>query len=186
MKYNMLTKVALAGFAFLAIAGCVQPTPYQPSIGPDGAGYSDRQLAANRYRIAFNGNSVTSREAVEDYLLRRAAEVTLQSGFSYFMFDTRNTEARTDYYSNFMARWPGLRFSPGFWYWHSWNYDPFGYDMFGYDRFGPERIDSETRYRAYAEIVMLTPEQAATEPTALYAQDVLAHVAPQGGAAKTP
>jgi hypothetical protein len=32
-----------------------------------------------------------------EYLLRRAAEITLQAGYAYFSFDTRSMEATTYY-----------------------------------------------------------------------------------------
>jgi hypothetical protein len=163
-----------AAASLVLLAACAQPTPYQPRDARGGTGYSDAQLSATRYRVTFTGNSVTSREQVEDFLLRRAAEVTLQSGFSHFMFDTRNTEARTNYYANFSRRWPGSNFGAA-WYWRSWGYDPF--DPWA-DRFGSERLDPVTRYQAYAEIVMLRGPQAADEPTALEARDVLARLTP--------
>lgn len=173
MRNRWLLKSLVVGTGLLALASCVQPTPYQPQEGRYGAGYSDQRLAANRYRIVFTGNSATARTTVEDYLLRRAAEVTMQAGYNYFMFDTRNTEARTDYYTQFANRWPGSRFSAA-WYWHNWYYDPYGYSSFGSDF-----VYSETRYQAYAEIVLLTGAQAAAEPTSMEARDVMSHLAPQ-------
>ncbi len=109
-------------------------------------GYSDQELTHNRYRVTFTGNSETPRETVEDYLLRRAAEVTLKAGYDAFLFDTRNTKAKTTYMSTFTG-WPGWG---GYgWYWHSWAYGPYGP--------GPLDMDSTsrpiTRYHAYAEIV---------------------------------
>ncbi len=40
-------------------------------------GYTSAQLAPDRWQVTFSGNSLTSRETVEDYLLYRAAELTL-------------------------------------------------------------------------------------------------------------
>ena len=150
----------------VVLAGCVNAPPYHPSEGPGATGYSDQQLAGNRYRVTFTGGSATRREAVENYLLLRASEVTLKAGSHYFLFDTRDTKAKTTYHSDFTG-WPGW---PGYgWYWHSWPYGP------------PERdFDTYpvTRYEAYAEIVLLTDEQAKAEPRAVNAQEVLDHIGP--------
>lgn len=168
------TSVKLLGtLGFLALTACAAPTPYAPREPGGYTGYTDQRLDENRYRVTFTGNSVTRRETVEDYLLLRAAEVTLQSGYRYFIFDTRDTEAKTSYRSDFVG-WPGWH-GHGFWYHHSWPYyDPF----FGppYDTVTTYPI---TRYQAYAEIVMLTPKQAKEEPHALDAQDVVDHIRPR-------
>ena len=85
-----------AALVFLAaLIGCATPAPYAPRGSGQQTGYTDRQLAANRWRVTFTGNSVTPREQVEDDLLLRAAEVTLAAGYSHFLFDTRDTQAQT-------------------------------------------------------------------------------------------
>jgi hypothetical protein len=148
-----------------ALAACATAPVYQPQQSPGGVGYSDAQLAANRYRVTYTGNNSTRREVVEDFLLRRAAEVTLKAGYHWFVFDTRDTKSKTTYYNEF-AGWPGWR---GYgWYWHSWAFGPPG----------PYEAFPETRYQAYAEIVLLTDEQAKAEPRALEANDVLSHLNP--------
>ena len=83
--------------SFLALAGCATPAPYAPRGPGQPTGYTDRQLADNRWRVTFTGNSVTPRETVENDLLLRAAEVTLAAGSSHFLFDTRDTRAQTRY-----------------------------------------------------------------------------------------
>ena len=52
-----------------------------------GAGRFRLQRAAteeNRYRVSFAGNSATSLQTVDDYLLYRAAELTVQTGHDWF------------------------------------------------------------------------------------------------------
>jgi len=161
------TGAAIAVLAgFVALAGCETPAPFQPREGHS-SGYTDERLGPNRYRVTFLGNAVTSRETVENFLLLRAAQVTLQSGYRWFVFDARDTEPKTSYHTDFVD-WPG--WGPGFGfhhrfggYWHDWDY-----------------ADSypSTRYNAYAEIVMLSPEQARNEPRALDANDVTARLTP--------
>ena len=71
--------VAFAVGAVLAagLAACATPTTYQPNIPGQKAagGYSEQRVEENRFRINFQGNTLTSRESVEGYLLFRAAEV---------------------------------------------------------------------------------------------------------------
>lgn len=154
--------------AALLLAACETPATYHPRDVQGGTGYTDEQLAANRFRVTFTGNSATRRETVENYLMLRAAEVTLKAGYHYFVFDTRDTEAQTTYHSDFVG-WPGWR---GYGrYWHSWPYGGWGA---GAD------VTSRpiTSYEAYAEIVLLTDAQAKNEPRAIPAQEVLDHIGP--------
>ena len=80
--------LSLATGTLIALAtGCASPTPYQPlsSASRTSGGYSDQLLAEDRYRVTFAGNTLTSRERVESYLLFRAAELTLQRGYDWFL-----------------------------------------------------------------------------------------------------
>lgn len=77
-----------AAAAMLSLAGCVSAdTPYQAlsSASRVSGGYADERLAEDRYRVTFAGNTFTSRERVESYLLFRSAELTLQQGFDWFL-----------------------------------------------------------------------------------------------------
>jgi hypothetical protein len=74
----------------LLLAGCAGgPTPYQQAR--DGYGYSEQRIEENRYRVSFAGNAATTRQTVEDYLLYRAAELTVQTGHDWFEVADRNT-----------------------------------------------------------------------------------------------
>src|ERR1700761_1937584 len=163
--YGVLLALSLAA----GLTGCeTGPAPYQPKVEGSSTGYSDERLGENRYRVTYLGNSVTPRAVVEDYLLYRAAQVTLDSGYATFEFDDRDTKARTTYYSTFddFPDWGGFHHHGFGWYWHSWPYD----------------LDTQTRavtrYEAYAEIIMLNPAQAKSEARALDAKDVIAHLGP--------
>jgi hypothetical protein len=155
----------------LLLAGCAAEPPYYgPKQPGDSVGYTDLRLDQNRFRVTYSGNSVTGRETVENFLLLRAAQVTLQSGYSHFLFDTRDTKAKTTYFSDFTG-WPG--WGGGGWYWHNWPGD-FGGPPYGVQ--GESR--PITKLEAYAEIVMLTPAQAAKEPRAIDAQQIIARIGP--------
>lgn len=165
---HLVSRFLAVAATALVLAACQTPATYHPADRPGGTGYSDEQLAKNRWRVTFTGNSATRRETVENYLLLRAAEVTLKAGYKWFIFDTRNTEAQTTYHSDF-AGWPGWR---GYgWYWHSWPYGGWG---------GGADMTSRpvTSYEAYAEIVLLTEDEAKKEPRSIQAQDVLDHIGP--------
>jgi len=58
---------------FLALAACATPSPYEPAESDRGSGYSDERLATNRYRVTFQGNSVTRRQTVDDVFVGAAA-----------------------------------------------------------------------------------------------------------------
>jgi hypothetical protein len=79
--------VVLLGLLLAACAG--KPTPYQSA--QSGYGYSEQRIEENRYRVSFAGNSATSRQTVEDYLLYRAAELTVQNGHDWFEVADRDT-----------------------------------------------------------------------------------------------
>ena len=153
--------------SLFALSACVGPAPYAPRPEGGMTGYTDQQITANRFRVTFRGNSVTPRRTVEDYLLLRSAEVTLAAGYTHFLFDTRNTEAQTRYDTV-----PGPGYGFGYEY---WRFRP----RWGYAPFGPEvEIVTTTRYESYAEIVLMKPDQAAKEPRAVDAREVIAHMTP--------
>lgn len=159
---RLIQRIATAAAATLLLAACATPAAYQPRQGGSGTGYTDEQLAANRWRVTFTGNSATKRQTVENFLLLRAAEVTSKAGYRWFVFDSRDTKAETSYQSDFDG-WPGRGR-----YWHSWPYGGFGGEM----------SRPITSYEAYAEIVLLSEAQAKNEPRAMQAEDVIAHVRP--------
>jgi hypothetical protein len=77
--------------AVLLLAGCAtSSTPYQPA--KNGYGYIEQKLEADRYRVSFFGNSRTNYDTVTDYVLYRAAEITLDGGYDYFVVIDRSTQ----------------------------------------------------------------------------------------------
>lgn len=176
-----LPKLA-APLALLLLAACASPAPYAPRAPGQTTGYTDQQITANRYRVSFTGNSVTTRQTVEDYLLLRAAEVSLAGGSDYFVFDTRHTQAnrRVTVFDDPLAYGPGFYgpgfYGPGLWRSGYWRFHP----SWGYHGFGPPAdVVVSTNYTAYAEIVLLKPDQVAKETRAIDARDVVAHLGPQ-------
>ena len=97
------TFLALAAIATLGgLAACQTATPYQPLRAGDASagGYSEVRLEQDRWRITFQGNSLTSRETVESYLLYRAAELTSAQGFDWFETVERRTDKHTEAFAD--------------------------------------------------------------------------------------
>ena len=91
------SRLFAAASLLLALSACAIPTPYQPSDG--GYGYHEQQIEADRYRVTFAGNPSTPRETVQNFLLYRAAELTVENGFDYFTINDSDLERSTRYYS---------------------------------------------------------------------------------------
>lgn len=157
---RMLLIAAVAGL----LTACATATPYQPAAN-DRYGFQEQQIEGNRVRITFRGNSLTDRETVENYLLYRAAEVTLQSGKDYFIVASRDTDEHTRLQG--MGRYP--RFAFDYWYfsprhgWGPWN-DPFWDEPMSYREV--------TRYEATAEIAMFTGPKPQNDANAFDAREV--------------
>lgn len=184
MKGFLLAASAVAALGLSACA--VTPTPYQPAGAPYSnatGGFSEVQLEPNRFRVNFSGNSYTSREVVENFLLLRSAELTLAQGGDWFMAVERDTERRTRYRDTGFSR--GSAFGP---YWHfspSWRYygrfgprygwSPF-YDPFYWDR--DVDIREINRYEATAEIVIGRGPKPLNDPRAFDAREIVARLGP--------
>lgn len=74
---------AIAAMMFMLFA-CAATGP--KAYGPDDGkfGYSDTQIESDRHRIVYRGSGGMPPEVVEDYALRRAAELTLENGYDWF------------------------------------------------------------------------------------------------------
>ncbi|MET0182531.1 MAG: hypothetical protein ABW199_06565 [Caulobacterales bacterium] len=158
---------AIAALALLT--ACATATPYQPA-DRSGYGYAEQTLESNRTRLTFRGNSLTERETVETYLLYRAAELTRERGYNYFVLTNRDTETRTRTYVDRDPFYPSWRlrysyYSP----YYGWAYDPF------YDSLWDSRttLREVTRYEAVAEIAMFRGAKPAGNENAYSAVEVL-------------
>jgi hypothetical protein len=185
----MKTAAVIAAAAVAAgLTGCATPTPYQPNVPGQSTsgGYSEMRIESNRWRVNFTGNSLTSRETVEGYLLYRAAELTLQQGYDWFNVAERqvNRDRRTYVEPDpFYRPWYG----PGFSYWRpSWRYFGAGYgwrswDPFWGDPFWADRVDVRTvdKYEADAEIIMRRGAKPTDDPRAFDARAVSDNLRPR-------
>ncbi len=73
------------------LAGCAATGPggYSAATGDD-FGYTEMRIEENRYRVVYRGSAGMPPEVVEDYALRRAAELTIQNGFDWFRVVARD------------------------------------------------------------------------------------------------
>ena len=181
MKRIVMTMAAVAALGG-ALSACGTATPYQPlSVGhmSDG-GYAEQKVNDDLYRVTFSGNSLTSRETVERYLLYRAAELTVNQGFDWFVDTHRATDKKSSLYADpfygagFGASYgwgwrPSWRYRGGFG-WRS--YDPWLGGPFWADQYNVQQID---RYEASSEVRMGHGPKPAN---ALDARQVLTNLGP--------
>jgi hypothetical protein len=166
--------------AALALAACATATPYQP-LGTRGSsgGFAEQRIEANRYRVVFAGNDYTSRQRVENYLLFRAAELTVANGYDGFSIVRRDTDKtvdtrvydtglRSSYYSGWRPYW---RYYGGGYGWRSW--DPWYGGPYWGDNFDVQTVQ---RYEATAEIIMFRGNRA--DPSSFNARQVIANLRP--------
>lgn len=185
-----MKKVAIAAALVIAagLSACATPTPYQPkmSASSSAGGFSEQKLEGDRYRVSFAGNSLTSRETVERYLLYRSAELTVQQGYDWFETADHRTDRTSRSYVEpdpFMR--PGFGYGYPYGYWRpSWRYyggaygwrswDPFWGDPFFADR---AQIRTVERFEAGAEIVMHKGKKPEGDPRAYDAREIMTNLA---------
>ncbi|HYG33508.1 MAG TPA: hypothetical protein VEC99_01910 [Clostridia bacterium] len=90
-------RVLLALVPALLLCSCA--TDFRPAK-KNGSGYSDEQVAADQFRVGYKGKFDASLEDAYDFALLRAAQVTLQHGFSCFaVVDVTNTSSVKEFIS---------------------------------------------------------------------------------------
>jgi len=72
----------------LVLAACASTTPYGPA-GNGQYGYTEQPIEQDRYRVSYKARAV---DEAESGALRRAAELTLQQGYTTFTVVSRSTD----------------------------------------------------------------------------------------------
>jgi hypothetical protein len=182
-----LGSIALAVALGLAVglAACETATPYQPLAKGSAVagGFSDQALDADHFRVMFEGNSLTSRETVETYLLYRAAELTVAQGFDWFEMVERHTDKDKRTFVD-----PDPFYGPGYpWgYWQPyWSYYGPGFGWRGWDPFwggpfwGGAEVQTIQKFKAGAEIAVGHGPKPAGDVRAFDARAVMANLGPK-------
>jgi hypothetical protein len=171
---HKLGLTVLAAVSLTVLSACATPTPYQPVAATDSPsrqrGYSEVRIEDNRYRLSFAGNDMTKRETVENYLLYRAAEVTINSGYDWFEVISRNTDEKkraTTFDDPYMNRFSWRFYGRS--RWSRWG-------AFGAD-WGTDTV-IYSRYEATAEILMHKGAKPDSDPNAYDARAVRANLEP--------
>lgn len=188
MPLFLRTRAALAACALAAaaLAGCTTATPYQPDVAGQrvSGGYSEQRLGEGRYYVNFAGNTLTSRDRVEGYLLYRAAELTVRDGYDTFVIVDRLTERDVQTYVRpdpFYDPWYGRDYR----YWRPhWRYYRGGAWEVWHPEWGGafwgDSADLQTieRFEAHAEILMRRGPITAGDERAFDARRVMADLGP--------
>jgi hypothetical protein len=167
-----MMRAVFAAAVTVLLAACATSTPYGPATGNNPYGFTDQKIEDNRFRIVFRGNSSTTREAVETFLLYRAAELTVESGFDYFIVSEQDTEAN--------KRYSAAPPNPAFYGRYYYGYGPyccaFPYYAYGWGWGSPYddySMREYTRYTAIAFITMHKGSKPADNPQAFDARSVM-------------
>ncbi|MCB9072992.1 MAG: hypothetical protein H6623_05180 [Bdellovibrionaceae bacterium] len=164
----------MSNFVYITIAlvfglsGCVTATPYKAATSDSGAGYRDKKIDEDKYRVVFRGNEETSRETVEIYLLYRAAEVTLENGDNYFLVIEQKTDTHTSYYST----------SPVFYGAYGRGSYRYPYYAYGYSWVNAPGMQTLDRYEAIAYITLYKEKPPGNNAELFNAKEVLKNLAP--------
>lgn len=88
MVRTLITALSLAG-----LAACASATPvYGPAASASAAGYTETQVESDRYFVTYRAPGSAPAATLEDYALRRAAELTLENGRVWFWVDRRSLD----------------------------------------------------------------------------------------------
>lgn len=163
------------GLATASLTACA--TPYGPAGefgGFQHGGYTDRRISDNTQIVYFEGNSANTCGQIRTYLIYRCAQVTLNSGYDYFIITSMsgsqiNTNVTTrDSYNNYVTNPPKL---------YTTYYKTSDFQSASYTR------SSATRCNVYphgsiAVIKMFQGVKPAGVPTAYDARDITAQLGP--------
>ncbi|MGI1679060.1 MAG: hypothetical protein K6L75_10035 [Cellvibrionaceae bacterium] len=129
----------------MALVACSSRPVYSPAEKSGNVGFYESKLTNDRYRVTFIGYPSTSGDDVQNFVLLRAAELTLHNNFDWFKIVNRSlTEKSKNNEPSF-----SIGLSSGCY--------PFGCRSIGSRFYSGLRVDSENysdRYKATIEILM--------------------------------
>lgn len=180
-RLSTLKTLALTALAVMSLSACVTATPYQPLVTgtAQSGGYSETKVEQDRWRVSFTGNSLTPRDTVENYLLYRAAELTLAQGKDWFMMADRGLAKSVQkiilpepIIMSHMWRTPVIVPRGVVVGWANPFMDDIAWRM---------RSDEQTveKYEAYTEVLLGTGPKPANDPKAFDAKQVIENLGPK-------
>ncbi|GHG67542.1 hypothetical protein GCM10010919_16300 [Alishewanella longhuensis] len=92
-QLKQLTELLII-LATLLLSACSSQPDYRPAKG-NGYGYSELQISQNYYRVTFKARG-DERGKARAYALRRAAELTAEQGYDWFVVVDKETIAERD------------------------------------------------------------------------------------------
>jgi hypothetical protein len=159
---NRMRNHLIAATLALVVTGCSTVPIYERAEDPNDFGYSDQKIEENRYRVSYNGNASTSRAMVENYLLYRMAEITLEQDYDYFKVIDADTDCHTEYKT--IGDEPCTHANV--------NASMFPYCGFGYVCNPSQTIRETKRYEAVASMTLHNGDKPSDDPYAFSAQAV--------------
>jgi hypothetical protein len=84
----------LAIAASATLAACQTTPPYAAATSPNSAGYSEQQIESNRYTVTYRAPGGADAQTLQNYVLLRAAELTLEHNHDWFWIDGRHLDGR--------------------------------------------------------------------------------------------
>jgi len=178
---NIRTGLIITALA-VVLAGCETATPYQP-LGSGTAvsgGFSDQRLDDNHVRVSFKGNTATSRVTVENYMLYRAAELTVQNGYDWFEEVDQHTDRDKHTYVESGPYGPGYGFGYFRPYWSIYGRRGWGpWGPWGGPYWGEAEVETVQKFQATADIALHHGPKPMNDPRALDAHQVLANLGPK-------
>lgn len=186
----------MAAFTAVALSACVTATPYQAKVPGtvQSGGYSETKLETDRWRVTFTGNSQTPRDRVENYLLYRAAELTLADGKDWFMMAERGlskTEEKIILPTSmtmspiwgppegvYQGRWQPVWHVKGGHGWSGPIISPADHMMNRSSWNNQDNVQTLEKYEAMAEIMLGTGSKPVNDPKAFDAKQVIEKLGP--------
>jgi len=89
MKKNIFLGLALT---ILISSGCATTYDTEKSNLTEGLGFHQEQLKKDVWKVEFTGNAYTNTETRNNYVLKKAAQITIKENYSFFKVTQRASE----------------------------------------------------------------------------------------------
>lgn len=149
----------------ILLAGCGHKAVYGPMNGQ--SGFAEQRIEQNRFRVMFHGDSSTSRETVENFLLYRSAELTVQNGYDYFIIEEGGTD---------IARSLSYTGAGPLYGYYPYGYHRFPYYAYGYAWAHDASFRETRRFEAHAYILMYQGPKPEDRALAFDAREVISNL----------